>query len=128
MLRPCHAVIVVGRQLKLIVRFRMVKTPVFLLAVLVTLGSKSLPAQTKTAVDVRVSAETCLIGNLNVPCSDVGENLRKLGVPLDAHIHLSGDKRMTYSATSAALESLSRAGYKLKIGYVNVQPQSAFEI
>jgi biopolymer transport protein ExbD len=112
-----------ARPLKLIVRFRMRKTPAFLLAVLVTLGSKSLPAQTKTAVDVRVSAETCLIGNLNVPCSDVGENLRKLGVPLDAHIHLSGDKHMTYSATSAALESLSRAGYKLKIGYVNVQPQ-----
>jgi hypothetical protein len=110
------------RPFNFTVRFRMRKTPAFLLAVLMTLGSKSLPAQTKTAVDVLVSAETCLIDNLNVPCSDVGENLRKLRVPLDAHIHLSGDKRMTYSATSAALESLRRAGYKLKMGYVNVRP------
>ena len=96
----------------------------FLLAALVTLGSSSLPAQTETAVQIRISArETCLIGNLDVPCNDVGAKLRELGTPLDAHIHLTGDTHASYEATSAAIDSLRRAGFKLKMGWINVQPQ-----
>jgi hypothetical protein len=102
-------------------RFRTHQVPAFLLVALVTLGSSPLTAQTETAVHVRISAETCQIGKLDVACSDVGAKLLELGTPLDAHIHVSGDTHASYSATSAALESLRSAGFKLKIGYINVQ-------
>jgi hypothetical protein len=46
----------------------------------VTLGSNPLLAQPEQAVDIHISGETCLIGNLDVPCSDVGAKLRELGV------------------------------------------------
>ena len=97
--------------------------PASLLVALVTLGSNSLPAQTKTTVPIRVSARDCLIGTLNVPCKNVGVKLRELGTPLDAHIDLSVDPHSSYGATSAAIEALQRAGFRLKFGYVNVQAQ-----
>ena len=121
--RPRRLAGVGARPLNFTVRFRMHQAPTFLLAALVTLGPNSLPAQTETAVQIRISGETCLIGNLDVPCSDVGAKLRELGTPLDAHIHLSGNTHASYRATSAAIDSLRRAGFKLKMGLINVQPQ-----
>jgi hypothetical protein len=47
--------------------------------------------------------------------------LRELGTPLDAHIDLSGHSHSGYEATRAVIESLRRAGFKLKTGYINVQ-------
>jgi len=99
------------------------QAPAFLSAALVILGSNPLPAQTETTVHIFISAETCLIGNLEVPCSDVGAKLRELGTPLDAHIDLSGHSHSGYEATRAVIESLRRAGFKLKMGYINVQEQ-----
>jgi biopolymer transport protein ExbD len=100
------------------------RAPTYLLAVLVALASSFLLAQNETAVQIRISAgEICLIGDLDVSCSDLGAKLRDLGTPLDATIQLSVDTRASYDATSAAIDSLRRAGYKLKIGYINVQPQ-----
>jgi len=101
----------------------MQQAPAFLLAALVTLGSSPLPAQTETTVRIFISAETCLIGKLGVPCSDVGAKLLELGTPLDAHIDLTGHSHTGYEATRAAIESLRRAGFKLKMGYINVQEQ-----
>jgi len=124
--RDCAPAARIGRFLQALnftVRFRMRQTPAFLLAALVTLGSSPLLAQTETTVRIFIGAETCLIHNLDVPCSDVGAKLRELGTPLDAHIQLSGHTHSGYKPTSAAIESLRRAGFKLKIGYVNVQAQ-----
>ena len=112
-----------GRPLNFTVRFRMHQTPAFLLVALVTLGSTSLLAQTETAVYIRVSAESCLIGKLDVPCSDVAAKLRELGTPLDAHIHLSVDAHASYRAASAAIESLQGSGFKFKVGQVNVRAE-----
>jgi hypothetical protein len=78
-------------------------------------------APPETAVHVRDSAETCQIDKLDVACSDVGAKLLELGTPLDAHIRVSGDAHASYSATSAALNSLRIAGFKLKIGYITSQ-------
>jgi len=97
------------------------KKPAFLLGALATLGFTPVLAQVEAAVTVRISADTCLIRDLNVPCSDVGAKLRELGVPSDADIRLSGDKSASYRAVSAALESIRSAGFQFKIGYVNVQ-------
>jgi biopolymer transport protein ExbD len=99
------------------------QAPAFLLAALATLGPSSLPAQTETMVHIHVSARDCLIGTLNVPCSDVGATLRELGTPLDAHIDLSGDAHATYGTISAAIWSLRSAGFRLKLGYINAQAQ-----
>jgi len=93
----------------------------FLVIALVILGSSSLPAQTETAAHVRISAQICSIGELDVSCHDVGAKLLQLGTPLDAHIVVSGDVHASYSAISAALESIRSAGFKLKIGYINVE-------
>jgi hypothetical protein len=109
------------RPLKLFVRFRMQRAPTFLLAALVTLGPIPLPAQTETTVHIFISAETCVIGNLELPCSNVGAKLRELGTPLDAHIDLSGHSRTSYEAIRAAIDSLQRAGFKFKVGYVNAK-------
>lgn len=75
----------------------------------------------EAAVQVYVSAETCLIGNHDVPCSDVGTKLRELGTPLDAQIHVIGVAHASYKATSAALESLRSAGFQLKVGHINLK-------
>ena len=120
-MRPRRSSGVVVRPLNFTVRFRMQRAAAFLLAALVTLCSIPLPAQTETTVHIFVSAETCVIGNLELPCSDVGAKLRELGTPLDAHIDLSGHSHTSYEAIRAAIESLRRAGFKFKIGYVNVQ-------
>ena len=93
----------------------------FLLAALATPGSDSLRAQTETTVHIFVSAENCVIGNIELRCSDVGAKLRELGTPLDAHIDFSGHSHTSYEAMRAALESLRRAGFRFKIGYVNVR-------
>ena len=96
------------------------QTREFLLVTLATLGSNALVAQTETAVDIGISeVGTCLIGNLEIPCSEVGKNLRELRTPPDAHIHLTVDPRASYYAVSAALEGLRHTG--LKLGYVNVR-------
>ena len=105
------------------VRFRMHRAPGFLLAFLVAARSIPLAAQTETTVHIFVSAETCVIGNFELPCSGVGAKLRELGTPLDAHIDLSGHSHTSYEAMRAAIESLQRAGFKFKMGYVNVQAQ-----
>jgi hypothetical protein len=97
--------------------------PAFFLAALVTLGSSRLLAQPEQAVDIHIWREICLIGNLDVPCSDVGAKLREMGTPLNAHLRLIGDTHTSYKATSAAIDSLRRAGFKLKMGYMNVQAQ-----
>jgi hypothetical protein len=100
----------------------MLQARIFLVIALVTLGSScSLPARTEAAVHVRISAETCLIGKLDISCSDVGAKLVELGTPLDAHIEVSGDAHATYRATSAVLGSIRSAGFKPKIGYISVE-------
>lgn len=113
------------RPLSFTVRFRMHRAPAVLLAFLVTAGSIPLAAQTETTVHVFVSAENCVIGNLELPCSDVGTKLLEWGTPLDAHIDLSFHSHTTYEAMRAALESLRRAGFNRKLGRVNVQPDGA---
>jgi biopolymer transport protein ExbD len=93
-----------------------------LLATLATLGSAALGAQTEAALDVRISETgTCLIGHLDIPCSEVREKVRELQRLPDTHIHVSVDPRASYYAVNAALEGLRKTG--LKIGYANVQEQ-----
>ena len=97
------------------------QAPAFLLTTLATLGANALFAQTQAVVDIRISERgTCLIGSVDIPCSNVVKTLRERRTPPDARIHLSVDPHASYNAVSAALQSLRGTGFKL--GYVNVQP------
>jgi biopolymer transport protein ExbD len=68
--------------------------------------------------------QTCLVGSLDVPCSDVGAKMRDQGIPLDAHIHLVADKDASYHTISAALVSLRDAGFRLKLGYIDANDRA----
>jgi hypothetical protein len=70
----------------------------------VDLGPSYLVAQTEAAVQVHVPAETCLVGNLDISCSDVGAKLLELGTPLDTQVHVVGDAHASYKATSRLLK------------------------
>lgn len=99
------------------------QVPSCLLAALVTLGPNHASAQTEKNVYVRISGDACLIGNLAVPCSGVGAELRKLGTPLNKVIQLSSVSHGSYRAISAAMDSILRAGFKVKkVGRANVGP------
>ncbi len=98
------------------------QTRAFILASLLPLGFNALVAEAQTAVVLRITEiGTCLIGKLDVPCSDVGEKLREMRIPHDAPIQLSVAPHASFYAVSAALEGLRHTG--LKLGYTNVQAQ-----
>lgn len=76
--------------------------------------------QTRSDVTIHISArQTCLVGSLDVPCSDVGAKMRDQGIPLDAHIHLIPAAGSNYQTVSAALKSLLDAGFRFKVGYID---------
>ena len=78
--------------------------------------------QTETHVGVRVlSDDTCLVYELHVPCRDAGAKLRELGTPSNVTIHISAEKDAKYEAVASTLDSLKRAGFKVKLGYINVR-------
>jgi biopolymer transport protein ExbD len=98
----------------------MQRASALVLVTVATVGSNVLAAQAEPAVEIRISETgTCLLRNLNLPCSEVQEKLRELRIPPDAHIYLSVDPQASFYAVSAALEGLRQTS--LKIGYANVQ-------
>lgn len=104
----------------MVVRFRMRQTFSLLLVAAMTLGVGATFGQSNSDVTIHISArQTCLLGSLDIPCSDVGAKMRDQGTPLDAHIHLVAGKDSSYQAINAALVSLRDAGFRLKLGYIN---------
>jgi biopolymer transport protein ExbD len=69
-------------------------------------------------VEVSSVRNTCLIASAEIPCGEVGSKLRALNVPLDADIHVKGDTGVTYSLVHSVFESLKKAGYSTKVGFV----------
>jgi hypothetical protein len=97
----------------------MQRAPAFILVALATAGSNYLGAEPEVAVEIGISEiGTCLLRNLNFPCSDLGAKLR---IPRNVQIHLSVDPKASYYAIGAALEGLRQTGFKL--GYANVKAQ-----
>jgi hypothetical protein len=96
-----------------------------LLVAAMTFGVDATFGQSNSDVTIQISArQTCLVGSLDVPCSDVGAKMRDQGIPLDAHIHLVAGKDSSYQAISAALVSLRDAGFRLKLGYINANDRA----
>ena len=113
--------VAVVRPLNFTVRFRMSRSQI-IFAALAVVTSTALFAQTEVTVTVRVALQFCVAENVSVSCSDVRTTLRELRTPPEAHINFSVDKDARYEDVSAALGSIRDAGFKLKLGYVNVQP------
>jgi biopolymer transport protein ExbD len=90
---------------------------IFLAALLV---APSLQAQVASApiVQIRISSSqnTCFIADLGVRCNDVGATLLGMNVAVNADIHIIGDKDVRYEILRTVMDSLSHAGYKLKVG------------
>ena len=120
-MRPRRLVGASGRPLNFTVRFRMRQPLTLALAFIVALGFGGALGQTETHVRIRVlSDDTCLVYEVPVPCRDVGARLRELGTPSDVNIHVSAENGAKYEAVVATLDSLKRAGFKAKVGYIVV--------
>jgi hypothetical protein len=112
-----------GRPLNLTVRFRMHRAFVLLFALFVALQGNAVLAQTKRDCVITINADgSCSAAGLHVPCREIGPKLRQAGIPTTASIRFSIDHTVSYDVVSATIESVSRAGFKLKIGFINTQP------
>jgi len=95
----------------------------FVAATAIAVGAAA--SQTESDLQIHISGQqTCVVGALDVPCDTVGARLRDQGTPRDAHIQLIPGTESSYQAISAALTSLRDAGFQLKLGYINVAPDS----
>ena len=102
------------RPLNSDVRFRMRYTSPLALVVTVIFVCHSVTAHTRKTILVRISErDTCLIGDLEIPCRDVGTKLRKMAVPSDANIHVIAARSSKYQIISTTVDSLRSAGLKL---------------
>jgi len=62
---------------------------------------------------------TCEAAGLHVPCSEIGPELRRAGVPADANIRFGQDRSVGYDVVSATIRSVARAGFtNMKIGFI----------
>jgi biopolymer transport protein ExbD len=104
------------RPLKLIVRFRMHHALAFGLTAM-SLVVAPLQAQEAPVVLIHISAQgACAAATFTSACRDIGQDLRKHGVPKNADIHLIGDAGATYQDIKGAMESLTSAGFRVKRG------------
>jgi biopolymer transport protein ExbD len=93
-------------------------TKAYFLAAL--LFATSLQAQVASApiVQIRISSSlnACFLAELKVRCSDVGATLLGMNVATNADIHMIGDRDVSYEVLRTVMDSLFKAGYKLKVG------------
>jgi hypothetical protein len=73
----------------------------------------------RPTVQIHLSThQTCIVGDSDVSCDQVGDKLLALRIRLDADIHLNADTNSKASILlpliKSAKESLERAGYKVK--------------
>lgn len=94
-------------------------TAIFLTAVLAA-GCSSVPDKSDPTVEIRLSSSlnACFLTDVEVPCSDVGSRLLTMNVPLSSHIRCVGDTVVSYELVHSLLESLDKAGYSTKVGFL----------
>ena len=79
-----------------------------------------MPVKSEQTTEIRLSSalNTCFIADVEISCSDVGAKLLAMNVPLSSHIHCVGDSVVSYELVHSTLESLARAGYSTKVGFL----------
>jgi biopolymer transport protein ExbD len=102
--------------------------PTLLMTVLFTVvtmwvGQSASSDENVNDLTIRVSADgICYFLDTSSPCDKLGSSLRSMHVAQKGHIHIAVDKFSKYEVVAATLESLQRAGFKRKIGFVNTEP------
>jgi hypothetical protein len=78
------------------------------------------PIKSEQAIEIRLSSSlnSCFVVDTGISCSDIGAKLKAMGVPSNTHIHLAGDSAVSYELMHSALESLEKAGYPTRVGFV----------
>ena len=75
----------------------------------------------QAVVTIRFSShQTCLIGNADVACSDIGSLLHAMRLPTNSDIRLVSDQKVKYALFSTALTSLKNAGYSTKSAVLSI--------
>ena len=106
-----------GRRITLLGRSSALCAAASVLLVGVSCGDAS--AQPKATVQVHVLADgVCQIVGAKVACGEAGSKLREMSVPAGAEIAVVGDANVAYAVVKAAMESVSRAGFRLRTGVV----------
>jgi hypothetical protein len=120
--RARRAIQLSGRPLSATVRFRMRYSAVSLVVLIGAVLVGTVTAQTQRNCRIAIHSDgTCDAAGVHVPCSNIGPELRRAGVPLDVRVYFQPDKSANYAAVSAALESVTHAGFtNAKVGSVNV--------
>jgi biopolymer transport protein ExbD len=96
----------------------------FYLAIAPVAMGQSAPTNTGDDVlMVRISADgNCYFLNTSAPCEELGAYLLSMHLAQEGELHLGVDKFARYELVAATLESLERAGLKVKVGFVHVEP------
>ncbi|HWX78971.1 MAG TPA: hypothetical protein VNZ02_02685 [Steroidobacteraceae bacterium] len=91
-----------------------------LLTVALVASCSSTPDKSDPIVEIRLSSSlnACFIADVEVPCGDVGSKLLAMHVPPSARIHCVGDTVISYELVHSILESLDKAGYSTKVGFL----------
>jgi biopolymer transport protein ExbD len=99
-------------------------TAILLLALAsIALGQSASPDADAGVLTIRISADgICYFLDTSTPCDKLGEYLLSKHVAQNGHVHIAVDKFSKYETVAATLESLQRAGFKEKIGFVNIEP------
>jgi hypothetical protein len=92
----------------------------YFLTVILVASCSGVPVNSEQVTEIRLSAalNTCFIADVEVPCGEVGAKLLAMNVPLSSHIHCVGDSVVSYELVHATLESLDKAGYSTKVGFL----------
>ena len=79
-----------------------------------------MPVNSQQSIEIRLSSslDACFIADVEVSCNDVGAKLLAMNVPLNSRIHCVGDSVVSYELVHSTLESLGRAGYSTKVGFL----------
>jgi hypothetical protein len=95
-------------------------TAAIFLIVVVVAGCSSTPDKSDPIVEIRLSSSlnACFIADAEVPCGEVGSKLVAMNVPLSSRIHCVGDTVVSYELVQSLLQSLDRAGYSTKVGFL----------
>jgi biopolymer transport protein ExbD len=72
---------------------------------------------------IRISADgTCYFLDTSTTCDKLGQYLLSKHLAQNGHVHITVDKFSKYETIAATLESLQRAGFTEKLGFINIEP------
>jgi|SRR5271156_1975425 len=102
------------------IRFSVRRATAYLLAALLVASCSGVPVNSQQSIEIRLSSslDACFIADVEVSCNDVGAKLLAMNVPLNSRIHCVGDSVVSYELVHSTLESLGRAGYSTKVGFL----------